>query len=202
MVLLLPVILASCKIVRLIDYWPVGILLGLQLLTNATMTSLGRYFDASVFFCLWTLTRDLKARMDERSASLGRIFRGAILLAAAMLLAGQLRGWSRQIDLARLIRRRALAASGEAHRLIPRDAFVITDCPQLWTWYGLGDFCCFVPMGHPETLRLLLDKFPHAYILLFIPGRAGYSMAPFHRPVLNRSTFLALGPPDRAKAVQ
>jgi hypothetical protein len=202
LILLLPLILAPFRMIRLRNYWLVGTLLALQLFMNATMASLSRYFDAPIFFCLWTLTRDLKNWIDDRTPAFGTIFRAGLLITSGLLLAGQLRGWRRKVGQAQFYRTQILAASEEAHRLVSRDAFVITDFPQLWTWYGRGDFCCFVPLHHPDTMRLILEKFPRAYIILFTPGRAGYSMAPFHRAVVTSARILILGPHDSPKAAR
>ena len=116
------------------------------------------------------------------------------LIGSGGLLAAELRGARQDILQALRIRTRILAASQEAHRLIPPNAFVITDFPQLWTWYGRGDFCCFVPLHHPETMRLILEKFPGAYIILFTPGRAGYDMNQFDRAVVPSAKVFILGP--------
>ena len=79
-----------------------------------------------------------------------------------------------------------LDASRHAHRLVPQDAFVITDIPNLWLGYGQGKTCCYIPLHHPETTRRLLDKFPNAYLVMFSDELiAGYLLAPFHRPVLT-----------------
>jgi hypothetical protein len=184
--LILPLFPIALRKSRSGYYFPAYALLIFQVIVSAVLLPLPRHFDAAVFFVLWALIRDLK-RVDDWTASrFNSLFQKGILLASIIALAIPLSSMAEGIRGSLRVRADLLDASQQAHRCVPQEAFVITDMPELWLWYGRGKMCCFVPFYHPDTMRLMLTKFPQAYLVMFLgSGRAGFPMEPFGRPLLN-----------------
>ncbi len=190
---ILPFLFTAARISSLRNYAPAFMLLIFQIVLNAMLIPLARHYDAAFFFLLCTLARDLK-RWSEQLVSKSRmLFQTAVLIVSALVWAGPLGALKEGIQGGLRRRTLMLAASEQAHRRVPQDAFVITDMPELWLWYGRGKMCCFVPLNNPGTMRLVLNKFPQGYMVMFLgDGRAGYPLAQFQRPLLSSARHVMI----------
>jgi hypothetical protein len=200
-VLILPLLLIAMRLSRAENYLPGYALLIFQVLLSAVFLPLARYYDSALFFLLWALIRDLK-RFDEGAASRWHgLFQKGILLASAVALAIPLFSLADGIRGGLRMRGDLLDASRQAHERVPQEAFVITDMPELWLWYGRGKMCCLVPIHHPDTMRLILDRFPQAYMVMFLgDARAGFPLEPYGRPLLNSLRHVMIyGPEEKSR---
>jgi hypothetical protein len=159
-----------------------------QIMVNAALIPLSRHYDAAFFFILCAVLRDTKRFIEIRASTARQALEGILFLGSIALVIVTLRILPNGIKANLLSRHAQIEASEEAHRHVPADAFVITDMPELWLWYGQGKMCVFVPWHHPETMRKLLTKFPQAYMVMFLgEQRAGYPLQQFRRPLLSHA---------------
>jgi len=184
-----------------------GVLLVAQTLLNAALLPLPRHYDAAFFFLLWAIVKDIQVWWDKSGAMVKRIAGGLGLLWLAYRL------WLPVLNSPSLLtslelRHQALTMSQKVHALVPRDAFVITNRMELWSWYGEGRMSCYLPLSNPETMRLLLQRFPDSYVVLFMDAAYALSFqGMMQRPVLlsAQEGVVVYGPkaaatdPDTAK---
>jgi hypothetical protein len=193
LLVLLPLFLALARVSRLRDYVPLYLFFLFQALLNAMLLPMPRHSDAVFFLFLWNLALDMKRWLEAHTVVFHRVMQNGMLVVLGAACAVSLPDVRENTRQALTLRSLQLAASNEAHRLVPHDAFVITDRLELWLWYGRGEKCCFIPMHNPETMRLLLAKYPGAYVVLFCGNnRTGYPMEPFGRPLLSATRYATI----------